>query len=130
MSDDTNVRTHFFHVPIRAVKVKETGATTVIFDFTQVNVTYPVSFILYELTEGPPDARITGVVIAPVARQPAAEPLALPTYEIVARDRLVVVTDLDNAIAKVEAYSISITVTAGKETYTGDPQIINNPIKH
>ncbi|AVR97359.1 hypothetical protein [Pseudoduganella armeniaca] len=100
-----------------------------IFDFTGVNVTYRVSVIQYELIQAPPGGRISEIDINPIDSGPGDPVLPKPKTLIIPNGQLAVVSDID-ATDKVQTFSVTIKVTDGKETYTGDPQIINNPIKN
>lgn len=128
MTRESTQMTHFFHVPIRAFKDKS-GGNQVIFDFTGVNVTYPVSVILYELIQAPAGAKISAIDIEPTGLGPGDPVQPKPKTLIIPNGQLAVVSDID-VTDKVQTYSVTIAVTAGTETYTGDPQIINNPIKN
>jgi hypothetical protein len=128
MTKESTQLTHFVHVPIRAFKDKS-GGNQVIFDFTGVNVTYPVSVILYELIQAPAGAKISKIDIEPIDLGPGDPVVPKPNVLIIPNGQLGVVSDMD-VTDKVRKYSVTIDVTTATETYTGDPQIINNPIKN
>jgi hypothetical protein len=117
MNAQVTATTRFFHVPVHVLPSQTGSGYELVYDFPQVNVTWARAVILYELVEAP-----TGTILKTPSISTGGEFVPFVT----ANGLVAGFVDTDKAPG---TYSVTLPYSVGTETYTSDPQVINNPIK-
>jgi hypothetical protein len=108
--------TGFFNVPVHLL-ANSAGGYQLIYDFPTVTVTCAQAVIVYELVEAPASASL---------QKPTTSADVVLQSFVTANGLVAGFVDSDKTPG---TYAVTLPYSVGSNSYTSDPQVINNPIK-